>query len=189
MANEYKKAALCLHGLHEADRSWLLAQLPDAHRSELSTMLEELETLGIPKEPALLPGIDGGQTSPSLARSETQVTASYIGELEGADPALIRRALQDESDAVVAALMGMRDWPWRRALLEGWKRSRRDSLSNEAARKQGLLTERASSAMLQILARRLKELEATEARPSTGPVLSRDRSRSGVTSRRVRWRL
>ena len=49
----YKRAALRLACLHPADRRWMLRRLPASDRRYLSTLLKELERLGI-EDPSLL---------------------------------------------------------------------------------------------------------------------------------------
>lgn len=45
-----RRAALALHATAAADRAWLLAQLPTAHRGALEAMLAELAALGVPPD-------------------------------------------------------------------------------------------------------------------------------------------
>lgn len=49
-----RRAALTLHALSRADQAWVLQQLSADQRDALTVLLAELETLGIPRDAALV---------------------------------------------------------------------------------------------------------------------------------------
>ena len=49
-----RRAALTLHALEQSDRAWLLGQLGPGQRELLAPLLADLESLGIPRDRALI---------------------------------------------------------------------------------------------------------------------------------------
>lgn len=88
----YRRAALTLHGLGEADRGWLLAQLPPADRARLTGLLEELRGLGMPADPALLSGLAERGPQPAAARLRA-APAKRMQAILAAEPARLAAAV------------------------------------------------------------------------------------------------
>jgi hypothetical protein len=104
----YRRAALTLHGLSEADRGWMLKQLPAPDQARLGGLLGELRALGMPADPALLAGL--------AERSAAPVSAS--AKLRAAPAQRVHAVLAHEPAALIAALLAIEAWPWREAVLE-----------------------------------------------------------------------
>jgi hypothetical protein len=122
-----RQAALAVHALAEADRAWLLAQLPAAERGQLVCLLEELRELGIPPQPDLLDeALRHAKPAPTshtaaLAMPGTMATdirkqqTAELCRLDGPTAALL---LQHEPPGLIAQLLEVHPWPWREALLD-----------------------------------------------------------------------
>ena len=72
-----RQAALCLHGLNEHDRKWLLNQLPSIHRNALRGMLRELNQIGVPRGQSWVPTVKkrtaGNEHDPDLSAESVQI--------------------------------------------------------------------------------------------------------------------
>lgn len=144
----YRQAAMCLHGLEDGDRDWLLNRLPKEHSAVLSELLAELKTLGIPREAGLsrdlLPAFVTGKTRNRLSED--------FAELERASPESVWLLLQNESDSVVRALVMGRDWSWRGYILKQYRKKYRRDLTG--GRPVGSKT---FQALVAVVAKRLRE--------------------------------
>ena len=117
---QYQQAALSLHAMHASDRRWLLEQLPVSQRSRLASMLDELEQLGVPREPVLLEEVSNAQPAPSSVHP-------LVEPLRRQDARQLGRVLEAEPDAVAVALLG-RVGPWRDDVLAGLPAARREAI-------------------------------------------------------------
>lgn len=104
-----RQAALALHALNEADRRWVLEQLPQAERQPLLALLRELAELGMPADATLLPAA----VVPYAAAAAAVQQPGPEARLERLPPAMVAAALRDEPRALVLAVLGCRAWPWR----------------------------------------------------------------------------
>lgn len=102
--------ALRLHGLHEEDRVWILAQLDPAARSTLTALLEELATLGFAAAPELRNFATLAPVTVPADMPEPLTAAEAA--VDEADVMAIRQLLSDEPAAVRHCLLGMRRWQW-----------------------------------------------------------------------------
>lgn len=118
-AEAVRRAALHLHALGHGDRQWILAQLDDDQRREITACLAELRHLGIPADPSLVR--EAASPREPAAQSLQQTTAIGQALVDRIDrlpvPALVA-ALAAEPDAVVAALVGLHPWSWRTDFLD-----------------------------------------------------------------------
>jgi flagellar motor switch protein FliG len=77
---ELRRAALALHALEADDQSWMLDSLEPNIRPGLQALLQELQTLGIPRNSQLLrEALDSAPTglfTPPVAKLETMAPAS-----------------------------------------------------------------------------------------------------------------
>ncbi len=166
----YKKTALHLYGLGEADRQWLLEQLPENHQQRLTPMLVELAALGIPREPTLLSGFDGVDidSAPSVEEEPVAIESDSVRSIVQVDPVVVGRVLIEESDAVVATVMQAYDWPWIEEVMNDFPLPRKASIVEAISRINGSIAVKVSETVLLILAERL----ATEAEQMASEVLS-----------------
>lgn len=105
-----RRLALRMHALHEEDRSWLLAQLEDAPRQQLITLLEEVREIGlIPDAELLMTAADEAQDR-SMSSDEATIRIGM------ASPLTVCRALRNEPSSVRRYLSQARPWPWLRHL-------------------------------------------------------------------------
>jgi hypothetical protein len=107
-----RRAALELHALGESDRNWVLAALPAGERGALETLLAELRALGIPPDAGLpaLPAV-----APAPAPQPEAVPA--LACLDAGRVTALGRVLAGEPVALTRALLAVRRWDWRDALL------------------------------------------------------------------------
>lgn len=131
VTDSYKKAALRLHSLGEADRCWILERLSAEQRLVLESLLSELIELGIPRAALDLQG-EGYSTSEeehdtpqleSQAFSETALTV-----VDTAHPSQITALFAGESDVVVATILSVRSWSWYDAVWNQLDSERRQSI-------------------------------------------------------------
>ena len=125
--NGYRQAALCLHGLTEEDRCWLMQQLTKEQSSKLRIMLKELEEIGIPRESYWLETVSSEPDKGQVGKRKEEIV-DYLGK---ADPELIVAMLYDEPDCVIATLLSCHEWPWRSTVLSGFDLTRQQPLRRE----------------------------------------------------------
>ncbi|PCE23731.1 hypothetical protein BWP39_29060 [Paraburkholderia acidicola] len=123
-----RKAALLLHAVSQADRQWLLGRVDDARREQLSSLIDEIETLGIPADYMLvrdvveLPrslALAFGADSPAAHGSDEAFDAieHLFRVVDAAAPARLAQILRDEPAGLIASLLDMYPWSWRHAVL------------------------------------------------------------------------
>ncbi len=162
----YQQAALSLHAMHASDRQWLLDRLPVSQRSRLASMLDELEQLGVPREPVLLDEVSGEPPAPPVH--------PLAERLREHDARNLCHALESEPDVVAVALLG-RAGPWKRDVLAGMPPARRAAIE-EAVDRASPLPDRTYEALCDATLRCL-ELTAPGRTAAAGK----------PTARRRRW--
>jgi hypothetical protein len=100
---------LLLHAMSEADREWVLQGLPSAQQDAVQPLLQELEELGIPREPDLA-GAFAGSPGPDAVAGRLQL-------LGAAGVHRLASLLALEPPRLTAVLLAGGDWPWREQLL------------------------------------------------------------------------
>jgi flagellar motor switch protein FliG len=85
---ELRRVALALHALEAEDQSWMLGSLEPNIRPGLQALLQELQTLGIPK--------DGQLLREALDWTPTAQLTSPVAKLETMAPAHLWQAIQRE---------------------------------------------------------------------------------------------
>lgn len=144
----YRQAAICLHGLEDHDRDWLLSRLPKEHSAVLTGLLSELKMLGIPRETSLsrdlLPDSDAAANRGALKTD--------LAELEQASPEAVWSLLRNEPDSVLRALIMDRDWAWRGYVLKRYRKKHRRGLTAG-----GPAGSKVFQAIVSIMAKRLRE--------------------------------
>lgn len=107
--NSIHAYALRLHALGESDRNWILAGLDPDVRERLTTLLEELQTMGWQADEDL----SGVVVSAGEERAEALSPDEAV--LDRADPAWVAAQLANEPRAVLDCLMRVRSWRWATA--------------------------------------------------------------------------
>ena len=110
-----RKSALLLHALAQADREWVMAQLPEGERSSLLELLADLKSLGIPADRGLVDEAVTVAREPEGSAFSAR-DAGSVRELAKADPARLAALLRDEPALLLAHLLRLNDWPWRAEL-------------------------------------------------------------------------
>lgn len=120
----YRRAALYLHGLSEADRGWVLRSLADDERTELGRLLRELETMGIPRDQTwVVPALN--RPSDSQLDGDTDPRLELIAVLSDVPVGRVFELLNGEPDVVIATVLGCHAWTWNDAFVERMKPMRR----------------------------------------------------------------
>lgn len=114
-----RRAALALHATGAADRAWLLAQLPAAHRAALETMLSELAALGVPPDRQLTQRLlaQPVRVPPPVAvvaEQDARQGHRWLASVRARDLAAV---LQEEPAALVAHVLRLLPAPQREAVL------------------------------------------------------------------------
>jgi hypothetical protein len=116
-----RQAALTLHALPDGDRRWILEALGPGRRHRLEPLLLELQTLGIPRDPGLVP------REPS-APAGTTSRRPWPQALEAEEITALENALAVEPVAVTRMLLSIEDWSWAPRLLQGLDPARREAV-------------------------------------------------------------
>lgn len=126
-ASAARQAALLLHAMPHADRVWVLGQLPAGQRSQLSTLVEELQQLGIPQDPGLIDlAVASGQAN-ELQSAPLPITAEeidalalerqFLEHLDAQGRMALSNLLRTEPPILVARFLALGQWPWKDAVL------------------------------------------------------------------------
>lgn len=119
----HRRAAVALHGLHEEDRRWVLAQLPEEDCSTLSAYLDELKALGFDQKSSV--SIGGGSTLGNVG-----APAQPIERLQAATAEQMFHVLNSEPSSLIAGLLSIRDWTWGHSFLQMLPPARREYIRN-----------------------------------------------------------
>jgi hypothetical protein len=153
-----RRAALELHALGESDRNWVLAALPVGERGTLETLLAELRALGIPSDaglpasPAVAPA-PAATLPPAPAPAPQPEAVPALECLDAGRVTALARVLAAEPVALTRALLAVRRWHWRDALLRELDPPRRLELAGTFDATAP--APRLQAALLQALTRRL----------------------------------
>jgi hypothetical protein len=149
----YRKAALVLSGLAEADRAWMLDQIGAEERTRLSSLMLELSALGISADDSLAREL----AAEAPAKNRVAVDA---GTALG--------VLAREPDWLIALVLRARPWPWREELLRLLGTQRRFSVQ-EAIPAGTDVKPRVVEALVAAIERRLEEQAAFAGQPQPAP--------------------
>lgn len=157
-----RRAALLLHAMGQADRDWVLGQLPASGRERLRDLLRELAELGIPRDATLLSQV---VSAPAAVREpsldvEALPAATPSGTIAAADPAHLAAVLRGEPVELVALLLSLREWAWRDAFLRQIGPVMARQVAERQAVARGRIGGAGEEALLAVLARRLRDLPA-----------------------------
>ena len=121
-----RHAALLLYAMAERDRRWLLAALPAGQRTELQSLLAELDSLGITREPYLVDDLldSAGHVVPTSRAGDPVAQATPVsdqdalGRLGAHQIQQLAQRLRGEPAGLVAQLLEVDAWPWRDRVLD-----------------------------------------------------------------------
>jgi hypothetical protein len=149
-ATGLRRTALTLHAMAPRDRDWLLSQLAPDQRAAVRQLLDELNSLGILADPALLQEAlrqhRAQQTSPVSAadgrrehrhRCRGDGTSGRAGAATGR-PGGLAQLLMAEPEALVAWLLHLRDWHWQAQLLSHFGAPQRQRILAQLQRLRAL---------------------------------------------------
>jgi hypothetical protein len=137
-----RSLALRLHGLHPADRSWLLGQLDESMSARLQALLTEINDLG------LAPDINMSGLGEMLATHDGSNGDTLNASL--ASLASVKAVLEQEPKSMQRCVLGLSDWPWKMDLL-----AEQNDLTISLRNEQPRLTPRARAAIMQAFVARL----------------------------------
>lgn len=167
-----RQAALLLHAMSANDRAWALDALPLHQRTQLVALLDELSSLGIARDPALVNEAISARThatAPGSRSSERPVGAAGSTEdtLRALDASGVHRLItlmRGEPADLVAQWLRVADWPCRAELLAGLTPAHRAQVISRLDIPATDPSQMLRSALIQAVATRLGELPAaTEA--------------------------
>ncbi|MCH2172742.1 hypothetical protein MK489_18360 [Myxococcota bacterium] len=175
--NGLRRAALCLHGLADQDRSWLLDQLEPEQRTKLEPLLQELSELNPPAEVAQLEFEEETVSTPTDREK-------WIRTIDRAEPSVIRTLLASEPNCVIVSLLSNQSWAWLENFLDSLPLHQRNEITEQIALSNGSQPPLLSNAILETMSTRITE-HRSNANGFQGIL---DREISGVVRRRfVRW--
>ena len=106
-----RRCALALHSVGQADRTWLLGQLPLSQRATLEQLVSELQTIGIPRDPQVARVALGSLRPASVDRNSPGETGDTGHAADGgvsvAPPSELAQLLKDEPPALIAPVLGL----------------------------------------------------------------------------------
>lgn len=114
-----RRAALALHATENADRAWLLAQISPKERPALDRMLKDLDTLGLPRDPAMIEELlNRGSASRPAVPNVPAGNDEGLSQLRRCAPADLAALLEHEPAALVAHVVALLPLAIRPGVLE-----------------------------------------------------------------------
>ncbi|WP_284620588.1 hypothetical protein [Aquabacterium humicola] len=166
--NDQHRAALALHAASADDRAWVLTQLAAGQREPLQALLDELESLGIPRE--TLQGAPAAAPAAAADGHEAAAAQTPIERLRRASAASMHAVLGGEPAGLTAAVLSLGPFAWRDECLALLPLQLRTAIEAHARPSAAL-----ADAALRAVAPRLAEVEqqrpvpvAPEQTPSRG---------------------
>jgi hypothetical protein len=123
-----RQAALVLHGLADADRAWMLGQLPPEQAAPVGELLAELRELGIPHDPAFASQALASDPVHAIRARPAAAANDPAARMRAASVEQVQRAVEGESQGFVAVLLVAGDWPWYRDFLAAQEPARMRAL-------------------------------------------------------------
>lgn len=102
----YRIAALKLHGLHPEDRAWLLAHFQPSQQEKLRNLIQELDDLGFVSTEKIQ------DKDISYPVGKYQLDTNTVAEINQADPELIMKELSGLPELLKAMILHTRHWHW-----------------------------------------------------------------------------
>jgi len=168
-SNELRHAALFLHGQVKEDQDWLLAQLSGEQRAQLSVLVDELRTLGMPSivpdseiaPPTIVSNID------ALKFDTDMKTCSPIEYLDQVPVKFILSAISSENLETIAFFLKSAPWSWLNEFVETFDPMRRFQLkeklkaqSADGLELKGSMPKRTQESLLIIVSDFVRELDS-----------------------------
>ncbi|MNY29248.1 hypothetical protein D3C86_1632790 [compost metagenome] len=110
-----RHAALLLHAMAPADRTWILEALPPVQRTGLQALLAELEALGIERDAALI--ADATASAAPVEPRQPVSDEDRLRTLNEVQFGEFVRLMRTEPVGLIAEWLRLADWPWRERLL------------------------------------------------------------------------
>ena len=150
----HRQAAVALHALAEADRTLILAELPETDQATLRGYLTELDELGFDSGAAtdLLPRRGDAGTVPPAAND------SAADALAEASAPAVHSALEGEPASLVAQMLSIEAWTWRADFLTLQTAARREQL--RACAPDGAVAPARAAFLRRAVSERLQRLPA-----------------------------
>jgi len=133
LGNSARHSALLLHAMSLSDRKWVLSRLPLYQQKELTTLVAELEALGISPDASVLSEVlSDSVPSPDLLSPDQQEAfgathlsplrpvlsdADFLMALDDVDLNALAKSWRSEPPGLVAMAIGLKNWPWKRKVL------------------------------------------------------------------------
>lgn len=105
----YRRAAAAIHALSEADKRWVLAELPEADRSTVLGYLEELKGLGFTHK---------STAAEDCVPADAVVPQQPIEFIRDASAAEIFAVLDSEPSSLVVQLLAIENWRWKSPFMQ-----------------------------------------------------------------------
>jgi flagellar motor switch protein FliG len=161
MTDGYRKAALKLHGMGEADRKWVLQRLQAHERTQISALMRELKELGIKACQLIAEDISAHDARQELLQVSGK-GADFVQALDsvcGASAAELSALLSSEPDNMVTVILSAYPWPWRARLLADYGVEKRQRISRMLPQAPHTRA-RMRCELIKVLAARLKTLRS-----------------------------
>ena len=152
----YKKVALRLHSFTTSDQQWLLSQLPELQSQKLLSLINELESLGIPKASAYLSDVEQIPKSNTGKKKFSDLPA-YFAIIESCHASAIDSLLSHESHTLVAIVLQAYAWSWRQEFMNKLNPERKQSIVEASRNIEERVTTAVVQKTLQLFAQRLQK--------------------------------
>jgi len=103
----YRRAAVALHGVSEADRSWVLNALPATDREAVQQMLAELKELGFGDDLGAVMNVSRETIN---AKSGDEISA--LERIRAARAEQLFSILEHEPSSLIAQFISIEKWSW-----------------------------------------------------------------------------
>ena len=182
-----RRAALCLHGLEDSDKHWLLQSLSTGQRQQLEGMLEELEQIGIPKGQRWFPELM--HESPPVGKETSRDHVDNLSDqIDSVSAERISELLEHEPVCVITALLSYRNWTWRQAYLSKQYVQKKQRLIQEIERYQDTVKPKVMMVLLGSLAKRLESGASYNQLQSFDKALHHVENQNMKGTQRSRWK-
>ena len=129
MSPVFRKVALMLHSVSDEDRRWMLARLPESSRHVLTSLVDEIATLGFEPEPTLQ-ALNFSLSAYNSEPVNTPVTekpekGSAIEVIDALPVSVLVMWIENEDEWLVAQLLACHEWSWTAECLHSLNEKKR----------------------------------------------------------------